>query len=257
MKLIRPLADEDLDAIDMHDPKNYHLINTMGARRGRKNAAVERLKELKTEYSNSLLNGAVFILSVGSEAEAFNEVASTEGNCLSAKAEDIFEDLAGRVHPSLYSGKSTNSNLFDVVGRHLEDKAGELGMTEYPQLMFKDKYSRQIDTQADFAQLLKEAVTEQVGGEIVGITAVRGLTDAAIARNHTQSVTPILLTTKDQKFAVELIKDLERLTPRVYLVVAGEAPKQLISAKGAIALTEVNSKTVKNALKQIKTSLNK
>lgn len=248
MKKVQPFALEDTDS----GPNE-----TIGARRGRKRAALETLKMLKSQYSDILLRSSVFILTVGSEREAFEKIATTEGNCLLSKAESFFDDLANRVHPTLYAGKNPGANLFDVVGRHLEDKARELGMTEYPQLIFKAQYMRMITTPQEFAALLKQAVTEQVGGEVVGINAVRALTETAIAKEHDRTVTPIVLSTEDQKFAVELIPHLERLTPRVFLVVAGKAPKQLKSMQGAIVLKDGSAESVESALTQIKNRLKK
>lgn len=248
MKKVRVLAEEDVDS---------GPIETLTGRRGRKRHAVEQLKNLRSQYSDTLLRSAVFILTVGSQREAFEQLASTEGNCLLSVAESFYEDLANRIHPTLYTGKNTTSNLFDVVSRHLEDKARELGITEYPQLVFKHQYARQVTSSKEFTELLKQAITEQVGGEVVGINAVRSLTDTAIARNHTQTVTPIVLSTSDENFALELIPHLERLTTRVFLVVAGEASETLKATEGAIVLSEVSSKSMKAALKQIRSNLKK
>lgn len=257
IKLIKPQAEEDLESYDLNDPRNANLISTMGVRRGRKLQAVEQLKRLRMQYSDGLLRGAAFIITVGSDAEQFEEVASTFGNCLKANAEGLYEDLSNRVHPTLYVGRVSDSNLFDVVGRHLEDKAGELGINEYPQLLFKHELARQIDSPEDLKVLLKEALTDQVGGEMVGINAVRELTDSAIEREYTSSVAPILLSTKDQQFALDLIPHLERLTRRVYLIVVGKAPKKVKSIPGAIVLSEVSEESVTGALTKIRDSLNK
>lgn len=248
MKRIRPVSEEEIE----NGP-----AETARARSGRKAQAIERLKTLKREYSDTLLRSAIFILTVGSEREAFEKATTTEGSCLLSQVDSFYEDLAGRIHPTLYAGKNPGANLFDVVGRHLEDKARELGMLEYPQLIFKTQYQRMISGQADFTNLLKQAVTEQVGGEVVGINAVRTLTDTAIANGHSATVTPIVLSTSDEKFALQLIPHLERLTPRVYLVVAGEASESIKATEGAIVLSEVSSKSMKSALKQIRNSLKK
>lgn len=246
MLKIRDFAEEDTDS---------GPTETLSGRRGRKRQAIEQMKTLRQQYSDALMRSAVFILTVGSEREIFETAVTIDGSCLLSKAESFFEDLAGRVHPTLYAGKDPGANLFDVVGRHLEDKARELGMTEYPQLLFKSQYRRMIQTPEEFTELLKLAITEQVGGEVVGINAVRGLTDKAIANNHAATVTPILLSTPDNKFSVELIPHLERLTSRVFLVVAGKAPKQLKSMQGAIVMKEATSEAVEAALTQIKNSL--
>jgi hypothetical protein len=40
-------------------------------------------------------------------------------------------------------------DLFDVLGRYLEDKANELDISEYPQLIFKDRYTSEIPKYVD------------------------------------------------------------------------------------------------------------
>lgn len=249
MKKVQPFIDEDT---------NSGPTETLRARRGRQSHAIERMKMLKEQYSNELLSGAAFILTVGSEREAFDMLATTEGNCLGSKVESFFEDLSSRIHPSLYEGRNnTASNLFGVASRHLEDKAREIGMTEYPQLIFKSEYDKAINTGADLTALLKKAITDQVGGEVVGINAVRELTESAIDKGHSASITPIVLTTDDTKYAVELVSHLERLTPRVFLVVAGKAPKALRAMQGAIVVKDGTLESVEAALTQIRNKLKK
>lgn len=249
IKKLQPFIDEDTDS---------GPTETLSARRGRQRNAVEQVKGFRRDYTADLLRSAVFILTVGSEREAFEGLATTEGSCLSSDAESFFKDIAGRIHPTLYVGRGdTVSNLFDVAGRHLEDKARELGILEYPQMIFKSQYRRQIETVEQLTALVKQAIMDQVGGELVGINAISQLTDAAIASNHTATVTPVVLSTADQKFSVELISHLERLTPRVFLVIAGDAPSQITSVEGAIIVKDVNAKAVKGALKQIRSSLKK
>lgn len=248
MNKARPFAEEDVDS---------GAPETLNGRRGRQRQAAEQLKALKAQYSDTLLRSAVFILTVGSDREAFENVVTSDGSGLLSKAESFYDDLANRIHPTLYAGKNPGANLFDVVGRHLEDKARELGMIEYPQLLFKSQYARMVNTPEEFSALLKIAITEQVGGEVVGINAVRALTDKAIANNHDKTVTPILLSTEDQKFAVDLIPHLERLTPRVFLVVAGKAPKQLKGIQGAILVKDTTPESIAAALAQIKNNLRK
>lgn len=248
MSKVRPLAEENVDS---------GPIETLGARRGRQKRAAETLKDLHEQYSDALMRSAVFILTVGSEREAFEAAVTGDGSGLLSKAESFYDDLASRIHPTLYAGKNPGANLFDVVGRHLEDKAREIGMREYPQLLFKSQYARMVNSAEEFASLLKVAVTEQVGGEVVGINAVKSLTEKAIANNHNKTVTPILLSSADQKFSVELISHLQRLTPNVFLVIAGEVPSALKSTDGAVLVSEISAKSVKNALKQMRNNIKK
>lgn len=248
MKNLKSFAEEDTD----EGPST-----TMGARRGRKNQAIQQLKSLREQYSADLLRGAAFILTVGSEREAFEQTLREDGSCFESKADSFFEDLSGRVHPSLYLDRDTVANTFDVVGRHLEDKAREIGMLEYPQLVFKSQYARTLKSPSDLSSLLKLAITEQVGGEVVGINAVRDITDSAIEKGHMLSVTPIVLSTEDQKYSLELTQHLERLTSRVFLVVAGKVPKGFKVPKDALVVKEVSKDSVEAALEKMRSSLKK
>lgn len=248
IKTVKPVANEDVDS---------GPAETLAGRRGRKRQAQDTLKRLREEYANELLRGSLFILVTGAARDEFSSAASESFGCFASDPESFYRELADRVSPVLYNGKEGTAGLFDVVGRHLEDKALEIGILGYPQMIFKQHYNRHIATKDDFVGLLKQAINEQVGGEIVGIHAVRSVVDTAIEKGHSAKVTPIVLNTSDDKLAIELLSALERLTPRVFLVVAGEASKQLKSVDGAIVLNDGEKETVKKVLKTIKGSLKK
>lgn len=247
IKTLAPVAHEEV----LPDP-----INTYSGRLGRQRQAQVSLVDLKQNYTRELLRTAVFIVVTGAKRDAFTEIATNDKfKLFAANAETFYEDLANRIHPSLYMGKASPSNLFDVLGRHLEDKMNELNLSEYNQLVFKEKYIQKISTQEEFKTVLKTAINEQVGSEIVGIQAVNDITNTAISKNHSAKITPIVLNVNDQKFAVNLIVDLERLTNKVFLVVAGKAPKDLKSIANALTVNEVNEETIEATLAQIKNSL--
>jgi hypothetical protein len=245
---IRPILEEDTDS---------GPAETLSGRRGRQRQAVEQMKRLKELYVQNLLRSSVFILVTGASRQEFTDTASQKFGCFSADPEGFYRDLASRIPNSLYVGKESAASLFDIVGRHLEDKAGELGVIGYPQLIFKASYSRAINSQEDFVGLLKTAINEQVGGEFVGLHTVRSLADSAIETGHSAPVTPIVLGTDDTKLAMDLVQALDRLTPRVFLVVAGKASKKLMSADGAVVLKNVNEETVEQALTEIRSKLKK
>lgn len=247
MVKFRPLAEEDTESGPME---------TLNGRRGRKRHAVEMMKNLREEYARELLSSAVFILSVGSERAAFENLAENDFKCMSANPETIYRDLASRVHPSLYEGKESVTSLFDIVGRHLEDKALEIGVVGYPQMQFKQEYRRTIKSQEDFVQLLKVVINDQVGAELVGLQAISTLTDSAIEKNHKEALTPIVLGTDDVQFANQIVTALQRLTPKVFLVNSGTS-KGISSTWNTLSLEEVNMKSVKEVMKNIKTNIKK
>jgi hypothetical protein len=247
MKTLKPLADEDT---------NSGPVETMVVRRGRKNQAIIRLKDLKLQYSQDLRRSAVFILVTGNKRSEFETIATGEKFSLfSADPETFYKDLANRIHPSLYTKNASQSNLFDILGRHLEDKMSELGLIEYNQLIFKEKYISQVDTPEKFAEVIKSAINEQIGAEIVGVQAAASILDKAIELGYSAKVTPIVLSTGDEKLALQLSEDLERITPHVYLVNTGKISKELRAVTGSFNLKEVTEDSVKATLDSIIKSL--
>jgi hypothetical protein len=233
-------------------------METLNGRRGRKNQAIEQLRVLKAQYRTELLKSAVWIVVTGSESKEFETIATGEAfKLFASNPEQFYSDLANRVAPTLYLQKEGVSNLFDVLGRHLEDKMGELGAEQYNQLIFKEKYIKPIKNQAEFAAIVKEAINEQMGTEIVGIQSVTSILDDAIARNHSGRTTSILLPTNDDKLVLDLMRDLGIRGNRAVLVVAGKVPKALRDIQDKIVVKEVTETSVKGTLDTIKNSLRK
>lgn len=247
IKKVKPLAEENLEE---GSPE------TLAGRRGRKARSIETLKQLKTKYKNSLRETAAFILVIGDKRDEFTSIATENYKCFSSDPEFFYADLVDRVPKTSYLGKEGLSNIFDVLGRHLEDKALELDIVGYPQLIFRQEYRRSLSTRQDFLQLVKQAVTAQVGGEVVGIQAVKNLTDVAIEKNNAAKITPILLPTGDEKFALTIARDLERISTRVFVVAAGTT-SQALSPDYATIVLEPNNESVKKALRTISNSLKK
>lgn len=231
---------------------------TLQGRRGRKAQAVEALKRLNKEYTNNLRETAAFVLVVGNKREEFTKLATEGFKCFSADPDFFYSDLADRVPQSLYLGKEGLANTFDVIGRHLEDKALELDIVGYPQLIFRQEYRRHIKSKEEFLSLVKQAINDQVGGELVGIQAVKNLTDLAIKQNHAAKFTPILLPTSDDRFALTVAEALEKISTRVFIVAAGETSAEVKGADGGIyVVEEPTNESVKKTLKSISNSLKK
>lgn len=249
IKKLKPIAEENTEA---------GAPETLNARRGRKNHAIEQLKDLKRQYIQEMTDSALFVIVSGQQREAFATLATEtfeKFGFFSSNPEEFYEELSSRVSPALYLGKETNSNVLEVVGRHLEDKAMEIGISSYPQLIFKQHHRRVIDSKAQFTAVVRQAINEQVGPEIVGINAIHSLADVAISKNHTDMITPIILPTGDEQLAVELLNNLRRVSPRTFLVVAGKASKTLKSMDSTLVTKEVTEETVKSTLAEIKKSL--
>lgn len=248
IKKVKPFAEEDVTT---------GPAETLNARRGRRNQSIEKLKILKRAYTRDMLATAVFIVATGAGRESFAALAQEKFGCFSADPEEFYKDLAGRVPPVLYLNKDTVSNIFDVLGRHLEDKMGELDINEYNQLLFKAEFAGKITSADEFTDLVKRAVNKQIGAEIAGLQAIRSLAEVAIEKEHSDRITPIVLTTNDEQLALDLTRDLARLNPRVYLTVTGKSSKVIKSTEGAIVMKEANEETVTETMTSIRSSLKK
>lgn len=242
----RPQAEAD---VSMGSPDTY------GGRLGLKRAATEALKRLRLQYRNELMTSTVFIVVTGSGKDSFATTASGETfGCFSTDPDDFYKDLSSRINPSLF-GREGVRQLFNIAGNILEDKALELDIGSYPMLQFSDKYNTAVNTVEDFVPLVKRAINDQVGSEIVGINAINSIVDKAIAKSHSASVTPVILSTEDERFALDLQKNLKRLTSKVFLVVTGKASKELYKTEGAVSVKNVTEDSVGDALAAIRSKI--
>lgn len=240
---VKVYADEDVET---------GPIETLSGRRGRKNQAIEKLKTLKLEYKQSLIDSAAFIIVTGDKRDAFTAAAVENFKCFSRDPNEFYEDLASRIPPTLYQGQASVSNIFDVLGRHLEDKAREIGIVGYPQMIFRQEYRVTLKDKADLTSLIRRAVNDQVGSEIVGIQAITSLVNPAIDRGHGAKVTPIVFSTSDEALALSLESTLSRLKPRgVFLVVAGKGTKALRAVEGVISVKDPTTEEVEKTLKAV------
>lgn len=245
IKQVKPLVNEDVDA---------GPVETLNARRGRQRAAVETMARLTESYSRELLQSAFFILVTGSATKEFADIAQENFPVFAANADGFYDELVNRVPPALYEGKESVSSIFDVLGRHLEDKANELGVIEYPQLIFKQEYNKTIKSKADFSSLVKRAINSQVGGEFAGIHAVRSIVDKAIEKDHAAKTTAILMTTDDEKLVAELSESLRRLSPRVAVLAVGKTSKELKDSANVATSAKLTKDSVEGILTKLRDS---
>lgn len=257
IKTLKPFAEEDV---------NSGPSETLNGRRGRKSQAIETLKRLKRDYKKQMLDSAMFIISVGSGQNEVAKLAVEEFGLFVTSPETFYKDLSARVPPALYLNKKGTSNVFEVLGRHLEDKMMELDLDQYNQLIFKAEYAESISSADQLTALIQKAINSQIGSEIVGVQAVNSLIDEAIERGHQDNVTPIVLTTSDAKLAQDLVRDLNMVFPvgpngqrpkRTFLLGTGDVDSQLKSVDGAFILEDTSKKTIKAALATMRKSLRK
>lgn len=234
---------------------------TYGGRMGLKRAGVEAISRLKSQYHDELLKSAAFIVVTGPARDTFSELSSgpTFG-CFSVDPEELFKDLTSRIDSSLF-GREGVKHLFNIATNLLQDKATELDIQSYNMVQFSDRYNSAVNSAEDFVPLIRNAVVDQMGSEIVGLNAIKLIVDRAIKNNHTSAVTPIILNTPDENFALELQKNLKShvdrngerrgLTSKVFLVVAGKASKSLNGIKDAVFVKNVSEESVGEALTSI------
>lgn len=243
IKALKPIAMTEVEEV----PRE-----TLAGRRARRLAAIEKLKLLQDQYRHELLSSSMFIVVTGSERDSFTAIAKNEFGIFTAEADAFYTDLANRIPPVLYEGKESSSNLFDVVGRHLEDKMLDLGIVGYPQLIFKQQYRRQLTSRNDLIALLKQSINEQVGAEVMGVQAIKMILDVAVERSHQSRTTPIALTVSDENVDT-IVSGLRRLTKQVFVVSAGQLSMK--TTYGFLPVPEVVPKNVAKAMKVMRAAL--
>lgn len=243
MELNRPAAEMN---------PNVGPLETLNGRIGMKRNASEANKRLKLQYRKELMAQAVYIVVTGANRDSFTEVASGEEfGCFVADPDEFFKDLSSKIDKSLF-GRETTKNLFNIATNILEDKAMELDIGSYPMLAFNEKYNVTVSNAEEFVPVIRTAVVDQVGSELVGLNAVYSVVDKAIHRKYAANVTPVVLSTSDERFALDLSKNLKRLTEKVFLVTVGKASKELKSVLGAFSIKEANVDSVGQILTAIR-----
>lgn len=244
---VKPLAEENVE----EGP-----LETMTARRGRKNQSIESLKRLKQQYLTDLTRTAAFIVVIGDKRNEFTEIATQNYKCFSTDPDSFYSDVANKVPQELYLGKEGMQNVFNVLGRYIEDKMLEFeNITGYPQLIFRQEYSRVVRTKQEFLELIKEAMVKQIGGEMVGIQSIKNIVNTAIEQSHSAQFTPIILPYANEKFALTVAKDLERISNRVFVVTAGTTEQSINTDLYKTSVSEPTNESVKKALKKISDKL--
>jgi hypothetical protein len=183
---------------------------TLGGRSGLKRAATEAVKRGKVQYRKDLIDSAVFLIVTGSAQEEFTAVASNEiFGSFTADPEDFFKNIVSRLDPKLF-GRESPRNFFSIVSNILEDKMMELDVISYNPLNFSDRYNSAVNKPEDLTRLIRAAINDQIGTEIVGLNAVFSIVDKALEKQHEGPFTPIVLNTSDEKFALELKNGLKK-----------------------------------------------
>lgn len=233
------IAQQDLDSVDRR---------VYPYKKGQVEAAKETLEKLYIDYKNELLKRSIFILVTGSESNKFADLANTKGKTFSLDAKVLFKDIVSELNPELYLNKTANAPLFDIVSNVLEKKMKNLDVMSYNSLVFNQKYLRNIKNKTDMEEVVKEAIIDIVGGEVVGLDALERITKTAVNNNYKSRIVPILLHNEDDRFISDISTTLRSLNPRVIRIVAGEVSTDINPFK---TLTEIDEEKVVETLKEI------
>jgi hypothetical protein len=254
------LLSNILQEIETHKPNAEMDVtlgnpSTFGGRQGLKRAAMEAIKRLKHDYRTEFLRSSVFMIVVGPAQKAFADIASTETfGCFVSDPDSLFNDLVAGINPTLY-GRESTKYLFNQVSNALETKCLELDISSYPSLTFNERYNRGVTCVEEFLPLVRNAVCDQVGSELVGLNASYSLVDRAIKNKHVAAYSPIVLSTSDEHFALDLQKNLRRLSKNVFYVIAGATAKGLLGVENVVVVKKVSEDTVADALTSIRNKI--
>jgi hypothetical protein len=170
--------------------------------------------------------------------------------CFSLEADVMFAEIVEQLSPQLYENKILSSSVFDIVGNVLENRMKQLDIVSYNSLMFSSKFSRNIKDKKEMIQAVREAVSDVVGGEVIGMDALERVSKDAVNKNYKSRIVPILLRTNDEQFIMKMSDSIRLVNPRVVRVAAGKTEQDI---NAIISLNEVTEEQVGEALKQIAT----
>lgn len=216
-------------------------------KKGQVERAKEDLENLYIEYKNEMMKRTVFILTTGDQSSAFADL-SQEFNCFTVNADDFYVDIAKKVSKDFYMNKNVNASVFDVLNNLLEDKMKQLDIISYNQIFFNSKYQRHIKTEGEFLDVVKHSITDNLGGEVVGLDALEKVCKEAVNKGYKSRVVPVVLHTKDELLISKLSNDIIKVNPRVVLLTAGETK---LKDNNIIKVEKVTEESVAEALKKI------
>lgn len=225
---------------------------TVKSRIGRKNQSREALQILYREYKAELRNKIAVLMVTGAEAKLFCDIAENEGNMVSAVADSLYEDIVDRIDERLLTGTESTSSLIDIMGRYLEDKAGDLDIQSYPALRAHEKYSERIKNKGDMLSLTKRMINTEIGTELVGFEVLEQVTRKAVNELFDGKILPVVVLLKDDSLAEQVAEGL-RTIGNVTIVTAGEGHK----IEGALLVKEVDPEKVFSVLKKMQKDLTK
>lgn len=184
--------------------------------------AKEDLDGLRNDYKNEVRRRVVFILPIGDGVAKFTELSTKEFGCFDVDAEGPYKDSIKNINPVFYTNVPLSSSTLTMAANAFQDVADEIGLISYPMVLFKNEYSRMLQTQQDLLSIVKEAFNTDMGSEIVGHYAIHKASEMGIEEGFDGKIMPVILTTNDTAL-VELLSDkLKTITNNVFVVATKE-----------------------------------
>lgn len=233
------------DIINIEDPTAQRM------KLGHVKRAKEDMKQLFMDYRKELQKAAAFIVVSGDKSDKFAATAEKDFGCFSIGADEFYENIASQVPEVLYRGKTANQALFEHLMARFEDRALNIDIIGYTPMLFESKYKIVLKDKAEMITLFKRAFNEKVGSEVVGLDAIDRVAEKAVNENFSGKTAPIVLYSSDESLVSDLLINLGKLTPKVFLVTTGEADEKLTN-KSTSTAKSATKKQVEESLLKIK-----
>jgi hypothetical protein len=224
-------------------------VNVRRMQTGNIMQAKEKLKDLYMQYRKSVLANAVFMVAVGSLSSKLAKKSKKDFGTYSFSAEEMISSIVDQIPKPLYENKLGSRALFDHVMARFEERAMQIDIIGYTPILFKQEYKKIIKDKKELIDMLKDAFAKTVGLEVIGLDAIEKTSSIAVEEKFEGKVVPILLNTEDEEYALKLIKDLSRLSPKVILIKAGKTSSEYDTQ---FTIDTINDKNLKNLFLAIK-----
>jgi hypothetical protein len=228
------------------NPTTYRVV------KGKIDRAKEDLKQLFLDYRDEVRHRSAFIIVTGNSVDKFSSIAQEEFGCFVQNADEFYHDITSKVDKRLYTNYTASPNVFDIVAAGFEERALEVGIVGYMGLLFESKYKKVLNGKDDLVNLIKRAFNEKVGAEAVAFDAIDKVAKNGLKDKFTGKNVPIVLFTEDEKLALELKKDLPRVSNNVFLIAAG---KNELDVTPFAKLGRITNKNVEETLVNIRGNL--
>lgn len=200
----------NLDVGTNADPRTYTT------KLGHVKRAKQNLEDLFREYRKEVSKRAVFIVTDGSKADSFTEIANAEYGCFSVDGDAVFEDIISRIDKRYYDNQVSSPALFDLLMSSFNQVCDDVGIIGYPAVLFESKYKRRLKSKEDLLALTKEAFNDKVGSELVGLYAVDRVSRKAVNDGYNGKTIPIIIHSKDKDLIKLLSTSLKTISPNVF-----------------------------------------